>query len=1747
MYGLIKRDLFSVSVGMGLINAVRRKTSSRASRRNRKAPGSGLCYHALSAQLRRIELLEERIAMATQTLGSLEFLYDGTPTQAVLSGTTSSPVQIGLIPGQNEVFVPLLNLVGNMTLTQSSTAPSFSVNGDIYTNFGGLDLNIDLLGGLNNATFDVNELTGAGMPVCTTLSEIASLAGGQLGIQCIQVNRNGDTNSPQIELKGDLGITGVAGLSVDLCSNGSEITGVSGQFSANSNITFGSLAFSSQNLGLTWTPGQLSLWGATSANIGSGRVSGSFGTQASPGIEISNGSLTTANLGISGSFIEDGIAFSAKSLRMNYDSASNGNYIWRMTGLAGFSLDGNAVDVALGGGSSSGLVVTNGALTNLDMLVTSNLTVDSLTFQTSSLRLMDNVGTGTFQITGATSFALGNDILNVNFIGNYGLLIVNGSIGSIDASINGNISVGSLSVVPSNLTLNYQPGQTYITGSASFILDSDNISVNFLGENGLEIVDGQISAVDVSINSNLNIGGLTFQANQLELQYDGDLTTITGSAGFNLGTDSLNVDFMKKNGLVIANGEVASIDAEITGNFSLAGASFFTQNLTLAYISGGSTKILGVAGFQLTPADYANVSFNAPDGLSIVNGSVSSMNASLNGSVTLGGLTTIISNMTLTYSPSIGDSPESLGLSGNILAEFGNEAANDQNCITLSLNQVGNMPGLLIQDASLAALNASFIGNISVFGCKISVPADNPLSISYNKSQNQYEFSGAIGFSNTDCTFNTGTNKNLTAILGSLAKPGLILQGGDLSYLNVSLNGSFSLFDINTSINNLNLIYTSANGTLDIIGGLGVSLGSGIASSFTLTDGGMVIDTQTGQVQVDGFTANLADVNLGFLTIENFYISYTSSNSQWNANLAVQFPLGWSVNATLQLDNGKINDIGLTYIAGTNEGIPVGETGLFVTSISTTIDNLDQQSDLTISGSIGLTYGKQISVAGYTGAIVAATGNFLIDPNGMTLDANVSMLGGLATGTGNLTLDWASGQYSLSVSEDILDETFVIDADIQFDSTGDLLITAMAEVNVPSHMPVIGGDNLGSINFALKYLYNNGSPTFFAAAWTTVHVWFIHETVGFEWNDGFSFLGSDGVSDIQAQLSLPSPAFGQNPMGSGQYNSVQWANINTIPTSSGTTNSQGTALTVLPGTSTISLQGQTAYNWGTNLALVTSNNGGTIWTSLGNFPAGVTEIVDLNGGSINLDQLNGTMPSFPINDMTISAVYDGSRLLGYNLLSGGEIFGFIPNPSGSSSYTPALAYMTVTTAPLQPGNSASAYQYNVVIQSIGYINQNLPCNSFYLESYYSPSYPNAVSAISHAKNSTIYTQPIISTFGVGNALLPTNNPAYVVNSSYLEAIDTGDSYTTANLPQLMGYYSSDLNSIITPGLYYQVKGVWQIAATSTAFTPSTMGVNQNALVWTWRDGYTPPSGATYKFGFIESVPAGAPFGTSQSIFLNDSTGNWVYSADSGINPLNFGRFPVVAQAGAGNSLISRGNIDQYVGEVYINVQQTFQADDLPSSFSYYAENNNALTPLLFGIGANGKYQLAAIGQSLQTTNINGNNSSQLVWKSWINNNPGPVLGTMYAVGFSDRQFITQNGTTSQNTFSGTIPYDTSSSTFAYTDSPNSLGTLSLGQSFSTSGSADYRLNVGRAYSAVFFSGSQASSNKIMVIGNVSPTLANSSEIEYFVNSDSSSTGGRLIYRSNLASGGLNINSSTGNFTALFDPTMVTLPPGADYF
>ncbi len=125
----------------------------------------------------------------------------------------------------------------------------------------------------------------------------------------------------------------------------------------------------------------------------------------------------------------------------------------------------------------------------------------------------------------------------------------------------------------------------------------------------------------------------------------------------------------------------------------------------------------------------------------------------------------------------------------------------------------------------------------------------------------------------------------------------------------------------------------------------------------------------------------------------------------------------------------------------------------------------------------------------------------------------------------SVDLNWDTGVYSMQVHLGAVffnnSPVFTVDGSLQFNSQGDILLTATAAVHVPSDVPIIGGDSL-SMSFA--FYEHSGSGYF--AAWIGFDIPFFGEQdIGFKYDLGgdFSLLGTSGVQEIQAQKFTPTP------------------------------------------------------------------------------------------------------------------------------------------------------------------------------------------------------------------------------------------------------------------------------------------------------------------------------------------------------------------------------------------------------------------------------------------------------------------------------------------------------------------------------------------------------------------------------------------------------------------------------------------------
>jgi hypothetical protein len=375
--------------------------------------------------------------------------------------------------------------------------------------------------------------------------------------------------------------------------------------------------------------------------------------------------------------------------------------------------------------------------------------------------------------------------------------------------------------------------------------------------------------------------------------------------------------------------------------------------------------------------------------------------------------------------------------------------------------------GLVVRNGVIQDFDLAITGNLAVGGLTF---AANNLKVAYTQSTSTYAVTGAA-------TATVG-GQTLGVVFGGGGTKGLTIVGGALAELDVQVVSSFDLlglrFDVGTQANPATVTYSRARDEYTLAGQVSVPelfdasviLGSSSQPGITIKDG---------QFQLDAVTVELGDVNLGAFTLDELVITYTTDT--FSVAVDVWFPEGWKLGGTVGFLDGELNTIGFS--VQSDEGIEIPGTGVAITGLSGEVQNLANPTDLIVSGSLTAVWG--------TGQLIRVTGGFKVDKDELVLDGSVSVLDGFGTGSGRLVLDWGAGDYSLDTQLSWVDGIFTAAATIDLNSGGkDLYVKAVADVNVPDAVPLIGGKTLGSLDFVVEWHADGPVAGNFVAAWTSI-------------------------------------------------------------------------------------------------------------------------------------------------------------------------------------------------------------------------------------------------------------------------------------------------------------------------------------------------------------------------------------------------------------------------------------------------------------------------------------------------------------------------------------------------------------------------------------------------------------------------------------------------------------------------------------
>src|SRR5262249_23721820 len=141
--------------------------------------------------------------------------------------------------------------------------------------------------------------------------------------------------------------------------------------------------------------------------------------------------------------------------------------------------------------------------------------------------------------------------------------------------------------------------------------------------------------------------------------------------------------------------------------------------------------------------------------------------------------------------------------------------------------------GIAVKNGAVAGFQMQVTGSFDLLGLHIDLGSPTKLTVDYvvgtNTTTNPTEFamSGDVKVSTAQQPVSSISNQVFDTVTASFVKdqygtPGLEIINGAVSNLNVTVNGSFDLFGLTISPENLNIKYSGQTGIMQLTGGLSV-------------------------------------------------------------------------------------------------------------------------------------------------------------------------------------------------------------------------------------------------------------------------------------------------------------------------------------------------------------------------------------------------------------------------------------------------------------------------------------------------------------------------------------------------------------------------------------------------------------------------------------------------------------------------------------------------------------------------------------------------------------------------------------------------------------------------------------------------------------------------------------------------------------------------------------------------------------
>ncbi|GAB5527477.1 MAG: hypothetical protein Roseis2KO_53490 [Roseivirga sp.] len=671
-----------------------------------------------------------------------------------------------------------------------------------------------------------------------------------------------------------------------------------------------SMGFSPEGLSFQWDDinGVFEIFGAAMVNFDAESMSVGLGAVDSPGIEITDGSLSKINLTVSADFNLKNLSFSPDALTFQWDSTTNN---FEMFGGADVSFDSETMTIGLGDADAPGIEINAGTVEKVNLSVSADFNIKDLSFSPDALTFEWDSTTDNFEMFGGADVGFDSETMAIG-LGDAdapGIEINAGTVEKVNLSVSADFNIKNLSFSPDGLTFQWDSSTDNFEmfGGADVSFDSETMTIG-LGDAdapGIEINAGTVEKVNLSVSADFNIKNLSFSPDGLTFHWDSSTDNFEMFGGadvcFDSETMSIGLGDADAPGIEINAGSVEKVNLSVSADFNIKDLSFSPDALTFQWDS--TTDNFEMFGGADVSFDSETMTIGLGDadvpGIEINAGTVEKVNLSVSADFNIKDLSFSPDALTFQWD-STTDNFEMFG---------GADVSFDSETMTIGLGDA-DAPGIEINAGTVEKVNLSVSADFNIKDLSFSPDA---LTFQWDSSTDNFEM-----FGNATVSFDS---QSVAVSLGNADSPGLAISAGVVEQINFGITADFNMKSMAFKADGLTFQWDKASDHFGIFGNTAVTFDSETleVSLGNDTDPGIKIDRGLVDHINMGITADFEMKDMSFtadgLTFEwdkaaDHFEIYGSASTSFEGE-SIEVSLGNSGDPGLVIDNNEVQHINM--------------------------------------------------------------------------------------------------------------------------------------------------------------------------------------------------------------------------------------------------------------------------------------------------------------------------------------------------------------------------------------------------------------------------------------------------------------------------------------------------------------------------------------------------------------------------------------------------------------------------------------------------------------------------------------------------------------------------------------------------------------------------------------------------------------------------------------------------------------------